>query len=583
MKGIRNLTIILLLIVSTLFWTGGLSTTTASSMIDLSPSRDTYIREWDPNDNYGSGHDLRVRWDLWERALLHFDTAGIPAGSTVQSARLYLYRDWFDNLPDLTTPTSVGVYRVNRDWTEMGATWNLSMPGVPWSAGGCNSSVDRSLTAAATTNVLETSRWYSWDITALAQDWVSNPAGNHGMILISSRDTKRQLRFHSREAATNRPYLRIQYAAGTGPTPAPTNTPPPGATPVPPTPGVPPTEQSSEFRASQDIQIFSDEPNTNLNRQQLRVRTSPAGDVHRRSLLDFDVSAIPQGSQILSAELKLTSSTYNDGRTWPIDIGVYRVNRPWVETQTTWNMARAGQPWATAGCGGVPTDRDAMPASVTRVQEVSSGTAPGQRRVYTWDVASIVQAWVDAPASRAGMVLLSNSTYARDVGFWDRDYLAEAGSELHPLLTVRWMPVVPTPTPTFTPEATATATPTQTPVATATPTATATPSGATITGIVYRDANANGMRDAGEPGLMSYRVQLLQGGSLVQEQFTNSEGRYTLQGVQPGNYSLRVLLSAGYEATTPNPRPLTVVGHQTLIFDFGVAPPLAVYLPVIIK
>jgi hypothetical protein len=580
MKGIRNLVIVLLLVVSTLFWTGGLSTTTASSTIDLTPSRDTYIREWDPNDNYGSGHDLRIRWDLWQRGLLHFNTAAIPTGSAVQSARLYLYRDWFDNLPDLTTPTSVRVFKVNRDWTEMGATWNLSMPGVPWSAGGCNSSVDRSLTAAATTNVLETSRWYSWDITALVQDWVSNPAGNHGMILIASSDTKRELRFHSREAAANRPYLRIQYGGSApGPTATPTHTPLPGSTPVVPTPGVPPTEQTSEFRVSKDSYIFSGEPNTPYENQLLHV----LGQGHKKSLLDFDVSTIPQGAQILSAQLRLTTFPYDDGRGWALDIGAYRLNRLWQPTQATWNVARTGNPWAMAGANGVPADREGSPASVTRVQEVSTGTAPSQRKVYTWDVAPIVQAWVDNPASKAGLVLQSIGGVYRDIRFIDSAYLSDAGLDMHPLLTVRWMPVVPTPTPTFTPVATATPTQTQTPVATATPTATAIPSGASVTGSVYRDSNRNGMRDAGESGLSGYRVQLSQGGNVLQEQSTNSEGRYTLYGVQPGNYSLRVLVNAGDETTTPNPRPFTVMGSQTLTFDFGVAPPSGVYLPIILR
>jgi hypothetical protein len=579
MKGIRNLAIILLLIVSVLFWAGGgLSTTTASSTIDLTPSRDTYIHEWEPTINYGGGHDLRVRFDLWKRALLRFDTAAIPTDSTVQSARLYLYLSWYDNQPGIMAPVSV--YKVNSDWTEMGATWNLRMADVPWSADGCNSSVDRSLTAAATTNVLEPSSWYSWDITALVQDWVSNPAGNQGMILINTAN-KRELRFHSREAATNRPYLHIQHAEGSapGPTVTPTDTPPPDATPAQPTPDVPPAEQVSEFRVSKDSYIFSGEPNTPYEHQLLHVW----GQGYKKSLLDFDVSTIPQGAQILSAELELTTFPYDDGRGWALDVGAYRLNRPWEPTQATWNVARTGHPWATAGANGIPGDREGSSASVTSVQEVSTGTSPAQRKAYTWDVASIVQAWVDNPASKAGLALQSMGGVYRDIRFIDSAYQGDAGLDMHPLLTVHWIVEVPTPTATLTPEATATATPTQTPVATATPTATVTPSGATITGSVYRDSNRDGMRNAGEPGMASYRVQLLQGDSPVQEQFTNSEGRYTLHGVQPENYILRVLLSAGDQATTPNPRPLTVVGNQVLTFDFGIAPSAGVYLPIILR
>jgi hypothetical protein len=430
--------------------------TPTPAVIDRSPARDTYIHEWEPNTNYGSGHDLRVRWDLWQRSLLYFNTADIPTNATVTHARLHLYLGWYDHQADRIAPVSV--YRVNSDWSEMGATWHLRMPGTPWSAGGCNSSVDRSLTAAATTNVLDPSSWYSWDITALVQDWVSNPGSNHGMILITTAN--RELRFHSREAATNRPSLRIEYTTGTGPGPA---TPVPGTTPTA-TPGIPPVEQLSEFRVSQDTHIHEWQPDTNYNLQGLRVM----GQGVKKTLLDFDVSSIPQGSQILSADLSMTASTlYDPARPWPIEVGVYKVNRSWLATQATWNRARIGQPWALAGCNGVPTDRDSTPASTIWVDEVSTGTAPSQRKIYTWDVSSIVQSWVNNPAGRAGMVLQSDTKVYREMGFWDSAYQSGAGVELHPLLRVRWAPPAPATTPT--------ATPTQTPVATQTPMPTATP------------------------------------------------------------------------------------------------------------
>ncbi len=533
--------------------------TATPGVVQFSPSRDTFISAWEPTTNYGLDHRIKIRANDVYRGMLHFNTAAIPTNSTVQSARLYLYLDWYEHQADRVAP--VNVYKVNSDWTEMGATWNLRMPGSPWSIAGCQGSTDRSLTAVATTNVLDPSKWYSWDITALVQDWVSNPAGNRGMILITTAN--RELRFHSKEAATNHPYLRIDYTTGVGPEPTATHTPPPGTTPDPPPTRVPPVEQLSEFRVSQDLQISIGEPDTNLNRQGLRV----TGHGHKKSLLDFDVSTIPQGSQIVSAELRLTASTYDDGRGWAIDVGAYRVNRSWLATQATWNVARAGQPWAAAGCNGISTDREAMPAGVTRVQEVSAGTAPGQRKVYTWDVASIVQAWVDAPASRAGMVLLSNTSVFRDIGFYDSVFLGDAGLDMHPLLTVRWMPAVPTATPTFTPSPT--------------PTATATPNTGTVTGTVYHDANRNGTRDAGEPGLGNAQVQLLQGSTVLREQATDGDGRFTISNVAAGSYMLRAMRD-GHVATTQNPRPVTVAGGQSVIADFGLAPSTDVYLPLIL-
>jgi hypothetical protein len=538
--------------------------TAAPGVMQFSPSRDTYISAWDVNANYGMHNRLQVRMNDTYRALLHFNTAAIPTNSTVQSARLFLYLDAYEHQSDRVAPVSV--FKVNGDWTEMGATWNLRMPGSPWSVAGCQGSADRSLTAAATTNVTAPSNWYSWDVTALAQDWVSSPAGNRGMILITTAN--RELRFYSKDATDARyhPYLRIDYSGGVGPGPTATHTPQPGTTPDPPPTRVPPTEQLSEFRASQDVQISVGEPDRNFNRQGLRV----TGHGHKKSLLDFDVSTIPQGSQIISAQLKLTASTYNDGRSWAIDVGAHRVNRSWLATQVTWNVARTGQTWALAGCDGISSDREATPAGVTRVQEVSAGTAPNQRKTYTWDVTSIVQAWVNAPASRAGMVLLSSTTVFRDVGFFDSAYMGDAGLDMHPLLTVRWMPAVPTATPTFTPVP-----------ATATPTATATPSTGTITGTVYDDVNRNGRRDAGELGLRNIQVQLLQGDVVLRTQATDGDGRFTISDLVAGNYMLRAARD-GYIATTQNPRPVTVSAGQSVTADLGLAPVTDVFLPLIL-
>ncbi|MBC7238175.1 MAG: DNRLRE domain-containing protein, partial [Chloroflexi bacterium] len=252
------------------------SVTSTPAIIDLRPAQDTFISEWEPNSNYGTDQRLKVRNSPY-RSLLYFDTSALPTNATVRSARLYLYLDWYTHQADRTA--TVNVYKVQTDWNESQATWNHRLTGVPWSANGCDGSADRSLTPSATTDVLTPSTWYSWDVTSLVQDWVWSPAGNKGMILITAAG--RELRFHSMNMSSNKPYLRIDYVVGQGPGPTATATSSPAVTP-----SVQPQEEFSEFRnASQDTYIYNGEPDAQYENQGLRV----AGQGYKKSLLNFDV------------------------------------------------------------------------------------------------------------------------------------------------------------------------------------------------------------------------------------------------------------------------------------------------------
>ena len=68
------------------------------------------------------------------RGLIKFDLTGIPAGSTITSAKLCLYSS---SEAIVTGDTGYyGAYRVTTAWTESGSTWNSSDTGVPWTSPG---------------------------------------------------------------------------------------------------------------------------------------------------------------------------------------------------------------------------------------------------------------------------------------------------------------------------------------------------------------------------------------------------------------------------------------------------------------
>lgn len=69
-----------------------------------------------------------------------------------------------------------------------------------------------------------------------------------------------------------------------------------------------------------------------------------------RSLVRFDVSAIPVGSQINSIDL-LLHSTFVVGTGNPGDknLEVYALSAPWDELQSTWNSRLTATPWSVPG------------------------------------------------------------------------------------------------------------------------------------------------------------------------------------------------------------------------------------------
>jgi uncharacterized delta-60 repeat protein len=104
------------------------------------------------------------------------------------------------------------------------------------------------------------------------------------------------------------------------------------------------------------------------------------------------------------------------------------------------------------------------------------------------------------------------------------------------------------------------ATPTPTPTPSPTPTATAS---GEIDGTVFLDNNADGVRQAGEPGLYDWGVYLDNNNDGIFDAgdtrvFTNTAGVYAFTALAPGTYRLRENLPVGYVRTTPASLPITI-------------------------
>ena len=79
------------------------------------------------------------------------------------------------------------------------------------------------------------------------------------------------------------------------------------------------------------------------------------------------------------------------------------------------------------------------------------------------------------------------------------------------------------------------------------------PSEASIAGVVFDDADGDGVRDAGETGLPGWtvRLDLNNDGTFDASTVTSAGGAYTFANVTPGTHAVREVLQAGWAPTAP--------------------------------
>ena len=99
---------------------------------------------------------------------------------------------------------------------------------------------------------------------------------------------------------------------------------------------------------------------------------------------------------------------------------------------------------------------------------------------------------------------------------------------------------------------------------------------ASISGVKFNDANGNGVRDTGEPGLAGVSIQLKTPSGQTLLATTDSTGAFSFTGLAAGAYVLSEVVPAGYTQTAP-PSPGTftvtlVAGQNATGFLFGNTP-----------
>ncbi len=138
----------------------------------------------------------------------------------------------------------------------------------------------------------------------------------------------------------------------------------------------------------------------------------------KTALLNFDLSGLPAGAEVLDAQL----SVYATNGRGTVDIGSYAVYRMWSEMEATWWEAMAGAKWEVAGANG-PSDRASTPTDTKSV----NGTG-----WVTFDVTGIAQEMLAGDAY--GIALRGDN--AANGGEWY--FVAREFPTLQPELTVTY-------------------------------------------------------------------------------------------------------------------------------------------------
>ncbi|MGV8038804.1 MAG: DNRLRE domain-containing protein [Thermoanaerobaculaceae bacterium] len=132
--------------------------------VTLYATADAFVDNGAPNTNYGTGDMLYValfgEFSNIEQSLARWSLSSIPAGATIQSAKVRLYLDQASGLSSVT----LTLWRATASWSETGVTWN-NRPGY---------------STVTTASAGLSDGWVEWTTTTLVQGWMAGTYSNYG-------------------------------------------------------------------------------------------------------------------------------------------------------------------------------------------------------------------------------------------------------------------------------------------------------------------------------------------------------------------------------------------------------------------
>jgi len=189
---------------------------------DDTTAKDAYILSDSPTTNTdGNGYMVVGENNAAvsvTRGLIQFDLSSIPAGSTIDSATLYLTLREAGSFRASNNRT-MRAYRLLQNWVEAQATWNIYSTGNNWgTAGAGNTTTDREATdigtvAMATTDADESEKTITLTASKIQEMITGGSFTNNGFLLQMDTETDDQYQFYDSTVATStkRPKIVVNY------------------------------------------------------------------------------------------------------------------------------------------------------------------------------------------------------------------------------------------------------------------------------------------------------------------------------------------------------------------------------------
>ena len=372
-------------------YAGSSQCTTVAFQPDITEGKDAFVNTSNPAGNNGNVVSIVVAaWTsggspLKDIGLLQFDLSSIPTNATIVTAKLSLYADpssiWGNaGQPTYGNNNASYLKQITSAWTEAGVNYNNAP----------SSSAANQLLLAQSTSTNQD--YTDIDVALFAQDWVSNPSQNFGMMIDMITSTQyNSMMFCSSDhpTAAKRPKLEVCYT-------------------------LPETciTLQPDSATGKDAFVNSSNPSGN-NGNVVNIVTaawtsggSPLKDI---GLLEFDLSSVPANAIVTSALLSLyadpSSIWGNTGQpTYGINNASYlkKITAAWNET----NVSYTNVPSATT------VDQILLPQSSSTNQDY-----------LDIDIAAFAQQWVDNPLQNSGMMIdMITSTQYNSMIFCSSDH-----------------------------------------------------------------------------------------------------------------------------------------------------------------
>jgi hypothetical protein len=174
------------------------------SGISLGPVRDTYLASDMPDQNFGDRVDLLVGSppgsSAIRRALVRFDLLGVPGGAMLLTARVGFHQE------SRTGKGTLRVHRVTKEWDERQETWRS------FGSDGFDPTPVAAVSNATAVTEATDAIWF--DVTPLAETWLSGEQPNYGIMIREPDREQSQLLSSEIGRGSERPWLHVCYSPG---------------------------------------------------------------------------------------------------------------------------------------------------------------------------------------------------------------------------------------------------------------------------------------------------------------------------------------------------------------------------------